>query len=442
MDGGATTPAAPPDDSVRDVVIVGAGPAGSTAAYRAASLGLRVIVLEQGRHPRFHIGESMLPRNMTMIREIGLAEGLSALPQVYKIGASFAFGHEDETRDYHFVNALRSENHEAFNIERAPFDQYLTGAARSAGAEVYEGISVRRIVDLNPGNVSVAIDGADGRPRLIRGRYLIDASGQATLVGRHLGIRRTLPDLCKVSCFAHFRDVFRPAGDLGGYPRIIMCDEGWFWFIPLDERRTSIGVVMDMATARSLGVPTRQLLRWAVDRCPLARTWIGSAEFPADTWSAADFSYSCDPYAGPGYFMVGDAATFIDPIFSTGVCMGMMSAVEAVDHVQAILAGERRPELAIRRYRRYVHHSSSAFFRLVRAFYTHSFRELFLQGVGPLQVHRALTSVLTGHVFPRPALALRWRLRLFWLLVALQRHLPIAPRRPGFSLMAADAPRS
>src|SRR5215831_7224172 len=125
-----------------DVVVIGAGPAGATAALRAAQHGFSTAAFEAGRHPRFHIGESLLPRNMTLLRDLGLAEGLKRLPQVHKIGASFAFAHETGTTDYHFESGLLPVNHETLNIARAPFDSFLCAAARERGAEIHEGVAV------------------------------------------------------------------------------------------------------------------------------------------------------------------------------------------------------------------------------------------------------------------------------------------------------------
>jgi 2-polyprenyl-6-methoxyphenol hydroxylase-like FAD-dependent oxidoreductase len=155
---------------------------------------------------------------------------------------------------------------------------------------------------------------------------------------------------------------------------------------------------------------------------------------------AADFSYRCDPYAGPGYFLVGDAATFLDPIFSTGVCLGMMSGVRAAEGIEAILRRGEAPKRVRRDYIRYVEGSSSVFFRLVELYYQSSFRGLFLESSGPLQVHRAVLSILAGNVFPRPVFALRWRMKLFELLVALNRWFPLATRRERFSLMTQPEP--
>src|SRR4030095_9354827 len=134
--------------------------------------------------------------------------------------------------------------------------------------------------------------------------------------------------------------VERLAGAMAGFISIVMCSEGWFWLIPLDEHLTSIGLVMDMDKSKAVDIPADQMLRWGISRCPAVSERTKHAAFPASNHVIASFSYRCEPFAGPGYFLIGDAATFMDPIFSTGVCLAMMSGVEAATAIGELLSGD------------------------------------------------------------------------------------------------------
>lgn len=419
---------------VYDVVIIGAGPAGAMAAIRAARSGASVVILERGRHPRFHIGESLQPRVTALLREMGLLERVLALPHVVKYGASFAMAQDEEPSDFWFAPGPRGEEDYTVNIERAPFDALLAQIAREEGVIVIEDCGVQSIDVLRQGRVELITD--RGR---VTGRGLLDASGQATVVGRHLKTRRSLPDLKRVAYYQHFEGVARRPGDIGGHAIIVMATEGWFWLIPLDAKRTSIGLVMDHQSAIDVRVEAREMLAWGIERAPFVHQLMTNATGPTTNHVCSDFSYRCEPYAGPGYFLVGDAATFVDPVFSTGVCLGMMSAVRAADVMIGSLRDPSRAASHRRAYCDYVESSSAVFFRLVRNFYEHEFREMFLHGKGPVGVQEAVLTALAGHVFPEPVFSIRWRLSLFNLLRRLHQHRQMVPFREGFSLVDGRA---
>ena len=415
------------------MIVIGGGPGGSTTALQLARAGIRVILLEKGHHPRFHIGESFLPKNFVLLKQLGLDDALRRLPHVPKFGAEFAMGDNPQTLNFTFDKGLVPGS-PTFNIARSHFDKMLFEAAASAGAVVRQGVTVRDVLELSDG--SVRLSTTEGE---LAARYVVDASGHGTVIGRHLNIRRPHSDeeLHKVAYFSHFTNVQRQSGSAAGHPAIIMCKEGWFWLITLDETTTSVGFVTRSEVCKAAGVPANEMFAWAVARCPVVRARMANAAGPTTNYVLADFSYVCSPFAGPGYFLVGDAATFLDPIFSTGATLAMMSACQAAEHLVAILRDGADPEPRRKRYIAYVRNCTKTYFGLIRRYYRHSFRELFMEREGPLQVHSAVISTLAGEVFPRLSWPLKWRLWLFYFFVWLNSWFPLAPRRNNHSVLSA-----
>lgn len=421
-----------------DIIVIGGGPAGATAGLVLARAGVSVLLVEKAEFPRFHIGESILPRCYPLIQELGLAAALERLPHLDKYGAEFCMGDDHASSvQFTFDHGLIPGS-ETFNIERAHLDEMLLNEARAVGVQVRQPMTIKRIVKLEEGAVSVEL--SDGQT--VSGRMLLDASGHGTVVARHLGTRRSFddPTLQKVAYFAHFDHVERLAGSADGHPSIFMCKEGWFWIIGLNATKTSVGFVTRPEFVRQISIPPSRLLDWAISRCPVVRHRMRNAVGPRVNEILSDFSYRCDPLAGPGYFLVGDAGCFLDPIFSTGVTLAMMGAVQAARHTLSILKEGKSPSRARADYVRYVQGGTAIYWRLIRKYYNHSFRELFLNGTGPMQVHKAVITVLAGYVFPKPIWKLRWRMKLFWVCEWLNRYVPMVPRRNNFSLVR-EAPQ-
>jgi 2-polyprenyl-6-methoxyphenol hydroxylase-like FAD-dependent oxidoreductase len=196
-------------------------------------------------------------------------------------------------------------------------------------------------------------------------------------------------------------------------------------------------VVLRRDVAGKAGVPAAEMLRWAVERSPQMVQRCRNAVLPEKNAVIANFSYSCAPWAGPGYFLVGDAATFLDPIFSTGVTLGMECARHAAHLVYGLVRGQIMGNRARKQYLLRAERATSIYFELVNAFYDHSFRELFLSNSNPLNIRRAILTLLAGHAFEAP-LFLRWRLALLHCFVWMNRYLPLVPRKAPHQLLRSE----
>jgi flavin-dependent dehydrogenase len=408
-----------------DVAIIGGGPAGSTAAALLARAGRRVVVFEREKFPRFHIGESLLPFSMKAFTRLGLHEKFLRAGFLKKFGGEIFGACSDQGTKFYFKDGFRSQTDHAYQVTRGDFDKVLLDHAAECGAEVCEQTSVDR-VEFSKDNVELALK-SNGPSQSIRARYLIDASGRASVLGRHFKIKKTYDHLQKLSIFAHYDGVWRAEGIDGTLTVLIRAIDRWFWLIPLSAERTSIGVVLDSETFRRSKLSAEDFLEQALAEQPIIAKRTTNARRVSQVYVEADFSYRSARLYGDRWLLTGDAAGFIDPIFSSGVFLAVFSGEQCADALNEVLDRPRAAKRLFARYERSVNRAMDVYLRFVDAWYTKEFIEVFLAPRNVLGLAPAVNAVLGGNVgnsFP-----IRWRMWVFYFLVWLQRHHPIAPKR-------------
>ncbi len=406
-----------------DVAIIGGGPAGATAAAALARAGRSVVVCEKEAFPRFHIGESLLPFSMDAFDRLGLTTKIEGAGFVIKHGAEIVSGcGKGETRFY-FKDGFRSKRATALQVERATFDKLLLDHARECGADVREQTSVEAVELAGP-SLTVR-DAAGGTDRIDAG-YILDCSGRNALLGAKLRMKREYPGLRKFAVYAHYEGVGQPDGIDGTLTRMVRANDHWFWMIPLSAEKVSVGVVMDTARFRAMKESPEEILDRSILDQPIMRERLASARRVTKVHSSGDYSYRNTSLHGPNWLLAGDAAGFIDPIFSSGVFLAILGGERAALAIDGAL---RNPARAARLFSRYERHATKVmnlYLRFVQGWYQREFVETVLAPQEFFEVVPAVNAVLAGNL--GQSFAIRWRIALFHLIVALQRFLPISPR--------------
>jgi flavin-dependent dehydrogenase len=407
----------------RDAVVLGAGPAGCAAASALARRGRSVLLLDRDPEPRFKIGESLLPWNRPIFEELGLLPKIEAAGFQRKYGALFTNERTGGVRQVDFREAWDASRPSAWQVKRREFDALLAAHAAESGAEVRRGVAVEDVLFEGGRATGVRVWGPAGEEE-IPAKVVVDATGQAALLASRLKIRRQDSNLRKAALYAHFTGAWRAEGERGGDILLPFLPDVWFWVIPFSDGSASVGAVFAPAVLATLSGKTNlERFEELLVRSAKMREYLAGATRTSDVGSVSDYSFTSTRYGGDGWVLVGDAATFLDPVFSTGVFLGMSAGLRAAKVIDAALAAKGGVDAAdFDAYGRVTERMVARFRPFVYGYYDPVFTRMFCEKAPLDALRAAVTSTLAGDV-ESPSLAVRFFNRLTLIAFAISRRI-------------------
>lgn len=411
-----------------DFAVAGGGPAGSAAAISLARKGHSVVLFERDRFPRFHIGESLLSTTNEYLTELGLMDEIEAAGFPRKWGARLVTHDGASGRGVDFAVVREVTRGQTWQVSRAEFDRMLLERARKSGVEVREEHRITSVEFVGDAAM-IAFERPDGSAGSARVRAVVDASGRAGVVARKYGVRKDEPRLANIAIFSHYHGVPRLPDDRPDDIRIVArADAGWFWVIPISKELMSVGVVLPKSLYASFPQTTpEERLEASFADTPVMAELMRNAKREWPVRVEKDFSYSTEKYAGDRWILAGDAGSFLDPVFSTGVTIALESGIEAANELDRALAQNDFSEKQFSAFSRRQKRRYEIFRKYVIGFYTPEFRDLFYDPHPPELIFNAVVTILAG----RWNATLRTRLlsNFFFAVVWLQKHVPLTRRR-------------
>ena len=402
-----------------DVLVIGGGPSGSTVSALLADMGHDVVLLEKEHHPRFHIGESLLPMNMPLFDRLGVRTEIERIG-ITKHGAEFVSPWHDHTSLFQFKDAMDKSFPYAVHVRRSEMDELLFRHAAKRGARTFEGAKVTH-VDMDAAKTGemrakVQVSHEDGTQTEWRPRFVIDASGRDTVLSNQFDAKMRNRKHASAALFGHFANARRTPGKFEGNISLFWWDEGWFWFIPLLDGTTSVGAVANPSYFKEnrQGKTLSDFLMETIQRAPKLAERLQDATLLEPATSTGNYAYDSKFCRGERFVMIGDAYAFVDPMFSSGVYLGMNSAFEASTAVDHFLKGEFK---AAEKQFRYLEHvlkrGPRMFSWFIYRITSPAIRKVFMNPRNIWRMQEALLSILAGDLF---------------------RSTPVGPRMLGFKL--------
>ena len=383
-----------------DVLVIGGGPAGATAAALLAERGYAVTLLEKAHHPRFHIGESLLPANLPLLEKLGVADEVKAIG-MKKWGAEFVSPWHAHKQVFEFADAMDKSMPMAYQVRRSEFDEILIRNASRKNARVVEGCQVQE-VNFLPENTGASIKAKheDGTVETVHARFVLDASGRDTFLGNRFKTKKRNKQHNSTAIFGHFAGAQRNVGKTEGNITIFWFEHGWFWFIPLADGITSVGAVAWPYYLKTREKqPLEQFLMETIALCPPLNQQLQNAQLTAPAQATGNFSYACERSHGSNYLLLGDAYTFIDPMFSSGVMLAMNSAFVGADTVDTCLRQPQQAAAALKKFDHTMRVGPKEYSWFIYRVTNPTLRNMFMGPSNIFRVKEALLSVLAGDVF-------------------------------------------
>lgn len=383
-----------------DILIIGGGPSGSTAAALLAEKGCDVVLLEKHEHPRFHIGESLLPRNLAIFERLGMLQDIARIG-VLKPGAEFVSDETGSCTEFNFEQGLDRDYTYAYQVKRAEFDQALFANAMKKGARTYERTAAidlgydeeddRRVVTAKRSNDEILVFA----PRLV-----IDASGRDTFIAAKFGLKEANKRKSTAAVFAHFRNVKYSGNKTSGHITVHLVRHGWFWIIPLPSGITSVGFVGDQHVFKQRRGNSQELLFDMVRDSPSVYARMADATLVSDVVVTGNYSYCAKTSCGEGYLIIGDAFAFVDPVFSTGVMLAMTSGEVAAEIALTWLENPQLGMALARKAERHTRNALSRFKWFIHRINHPVFRDMFMVPSNRFKMRAGVVSLLAGNIQP------------------------------------------
>lgn len=388
------------------VLVIGGGPSGSSVSTLLAKQGFDVTLLEKEVFPRYHIGESLLPTALTFFDLLGVREDIENYGFKRKQGSYLEWGKDSWLVDF---SVLGKNQTYSFQVKREEFDHLLLKHSSKTGVKVFEGVAVEKVIfdDGRPKKLQWN-NQSDGQSGEISFDYLVDASGRRGIIAtKYQKDRKFYEPFQNAALWGYWRNIELPEKVPSGAISVISTPLGWFWGIPLHDGTMSIGIVMHKSELKKqiANKDLKDIYHDAIKQSPYMQKLIGNAQFAGEILTEQDYSYSSASFCGPGYFICGDAACFIDPLLSSGVHLAMFSALLASASISSIIRGEVSENEAINFYQKCYNKAYVRLLVFVSSFYNQyegmeshfwQAKKLINSDVNQHDLKYAFTSLISG----------------------------------------------